>query len=188
MSAAINESSVDTAPEVVRWQTADRVSVVGLLDEFGLTVAEVPADSPIPGSYWGEDEAGLIGNRLFVRVDTPLHSILHESCHYICMDARRRATLHTDAGGDYEEENAVCYLQILLAARINGYSAERCMLDMDRWGYTFRLGSARTWFERDAEDARAALRVRGIDAATGAPAAGGAESTSRRGAIRGPTP
>ena len=25
---------------------------------------------------------------------------------------------------------------------------------MDRWGYTFRLGSARAWFEEDAEDAR----------------------------------
>jgi hypothetical protein len=26
--------------------------------------------------------------------------------------------------------------------------------DMDAWGYTFRLGSAGAWFERDAEDAR----------------------------------
>jgi len=25
---------------------------------------------------------------------------------------------------------------------------------MDAWGYTFRLGSARAWFERDAQDAR----------------------------------
>jgi len=28
---------------------------------------------------------------------------------------------------------------------------------MDEWGYTFRLGSARAWFENDAEDARAFL-------------------------------
>ena len=27
------------------------------------------------------------------------------------------------------------------------------MVDMDRWGYTFRLGSAKAWFENDAEDA-----------------------------------
>jgi hypothetical protein len=27
------------------------------------------------------------------------------------------------------------------------------MIDMDRWGYTFRLGSAQAWFEQDAEDA-----------------------------------
>jgi hypothetical protein len=26
--------------------------------------------------------------------------------------------------------------------------------DMDAWGYTFRLGSASAWFERDADDAR----------------------------------
>ena len=27
------------------------------------------------------------------------------------------------------------------------------MTDMDRWGYSFRLGSTRAWFEEDAEDA-----------------------------------
>jgi hypothetical protein len=29
---------------------------------------------------------------------------------------------------------------------------------MDAWGYSFRLGSAQTWFEQDADDARAWLR------------------------------
>lgn len=165
----MSESSVEPALDVVRWHAADHASLAALLDEFGLSLVEVPPGEPIPGSYWGDDEAGLIDNRLYARGDTPVHSILHESCHFICMDAQRRATLHTDAGGDYDEENAVCYLQILLADRIHGYSADRCMLDMDRWGYTFRLGSARAWFERDAEDAREALEARGIDSATGAP-------------------
>jgi len=123
----------------------------------------VPAGRPIPGSYWGDEEAGLIGNRLYARPDTPLHSILHESCHFICMDEERRATLDTDAGGDYDEENAVCYLQIVLADRIRGYGSAACMADMDRWGYSFRLGSARAWFERDADDAVEGLRARGID-------------------------
>ena len=41
--------------------------------------------------------AGLIGSRLFVRDDTPVHSLLHEGCHYICMDSARRARLDTDA-------------------------------------------------------------------------------------------
>jgi len=164
-----NEPSGEQLPDVVRWCAADQTSVAALLAEFGMTLVEVPAADPIPGSFWGDDEAGLIDNRLYARVDTPLHSILHESCHYICMDNQRRATLHTDAGGDYEEENAVCYLQILLAGKINGYGAGRCMLDMDRWGYSFRLGSARAWFERDADDARAALKARGIDPATGSP-------------------
>jgi len=36
------------------------------------------------------------------------------------------------------------------------------MDDMDAWGYTFRLGSTRAWFERDAEDARAWLAARGL--------------------------
>ena len=74
----------------------------------------------IPGSYWGESEAGLIGNRIYFRPDTPLHSVLHEACHFICMDDARRTQLERDAGGDYDEENAVCYLQILLADELAG--------------------------------------------------------------------
>jgi hypothetical protein len=31
---------------------------------------------------------------------------------------------------------------------------ERMLADMDEWGYTFRLGSARAWFEQDADTAR----------------------------------
>jgi hypothetical protein len=108
----------------------------------------------IAGSFWGDEEAGLIGDTLVARPDTPLHSILHECCHYICMDGQRREGLHTNAGGGYDEENAVCYLQILLAEEIPGFGRSRMMEDMDAWGYTFRLGSARAWFERDAEDAR----------------------------------
>ena len=34
--------------------------------------------------------------------------------------------------------------------------------DMDEWGYSFRLGNARTWFEQDADDARAWLQAAGI--------------------------
>ncbi len=32
------------------------------------------------------------------------------------------------------------------------------MQDMDNWGYSFRLGSTRRWFETDASDARKWLR------------------------------
>ncbi|MCB1772899.1 MAG: hypothetical protein KDI88_04735, partial [Gammaproteobacteria bacterium] len=117
------------------------------------------------GSYWGDSEAGLVDNQLYVRADTPLHSALHEACHFICMDTRRRAMLHTDAGGDIPEENAVCYLQGILADGIAGYGRRQLLSDMDAWGYTFRLGSAHTWFDQDAADARAWLqRHRIIDA------------------------
>ena len=70
------------------------------------------------------------------------------------MDQQRRENLHTDAGGDYDEENAVCYLQILLAEWITGNSSSQLMNEMNEWGYTFRLGSAQAWFEQDAEDAQ----------------------------------
>lgn len=125
-----------------------------LLARFGLTLEWVPDGEPIPGSWFGDPEAGIIGRRVLVRGDTPLHSALHEACHNICMDGGRRAHLHTDAGGDYDEENAVNYMEITLAGYLSGVGRSRIMSDMDRWGYTFRLGSARAWFEEDAEDAR----------------------------------
>ena len=133
-----------------------------LFASHGLTLVVVAGHSEIPGSYWGEAEAGLVGEQLHVRADTPVHSALHEACHYICMDASRRNQLHTDAGGDDLEESAVCYLQCLLADHLPGYSRECLFADMDAWGYSFRLGSARAWFDNDAEDAHDWLRQRGL--------------------------
>jgi len=143
----------------------DAVSADGLsrlLASYGIGLQWVADGQPIPGSHFGDPGAGLIDNNLYVRRDTPLHSFLHETCHYICMDDGRRKQLHTDAGGDYDEENAVCYLSILLADHIQGFSSQRMMNDMDSWGYTFRLGSAHRWFEEDAEDARDWLQSYGI--------------------------
>jgi len=125
-----------------------------LLVRFGLRLSLVADGDAIPGSWFGEPEAGVIGTEVLVRGDTPVHSALHESCHVICMDEARRSELHTNVGGDYDEENAVCYLQILLADRLPAMGRQRMWQDMDEWGYTFRLGSARAWFEEDAEDAR----------------------------------
>jgi hypothetical protein len=128
-----------------------------LLGHYQMTL-EIVSDADIPGSYWGDEEAGLIANKLYARLDTPIHSILHEVCHYICMDQQRRAKLDTNAEGDYDEENGVCYLQILLADELPEMGRGRMMQDMDAWGYTFRLGSSKAWFEQDAEDALAWLQ------------------------------
>lgn len=125
-----------------------------LLGRFGAGLTLVPNEESMPGSWFGDPEAGLIGRTVLVRGDTPVHSALHESCHLICMDPQRRKTLHTDAGGDYDEENAVNYLQILLADFLPEVGRDRMMADMDAWGYTYRLGSARRWFREDAADAR----------------------------------
>lgn len=150
------------APDVLRLRDADRAAIRDLLRRLGLRLACVDGDQAVPGSYWGDEEAGLQGDRLLARADTPLHSILHEACHYVCMDPIRRAGLDTDAGGGYEEENGVCFLQILLADHLPGFGRERMMRDMDAWGYSFRLGSARKWFEGDADDARAFLASHGL--------------------------
>jgi len=122
-----------------------------LLARFNIDVKHVTLSENIPGSYWGAPEAGIIQNRLYIRDDTPVHSALHESCHYVCMDQERRQQLHTDTGGDYDEENAVCFLQILLADYLPNVGQQQLCADMDTWGYTFRLGSAARWFQEDAE-------------------------------------
>ena len=124
-----------------------------LLVRYGLEIKIVNTDEAIPGSFWKAPEAGLIGNQLYISNDTPIHSALHESCHYICMDQQRRSNLHTDAGGTAIDENATCYLQILLSDLIPEMGRERIFSDMDEWGYSFRLGSAQAWFEQDAEEA-----------------------------------
>ena len=133
-----------------------------LLARLGLALCWCEAGARIPGSYWGEPEAGRIGAHLYVRADTPLHSVLHEAGHYLCMDRARRERETIDAGGSAVEECAVCYLQILLADRLPRVGRTRMWVDMDVWGYSFRLGSARAWFEHDAEDARAFLVQRGL--------------------------
>jgi len=125
-----------------------------LLRRYGLSLHLQADGEAITGSYWGECEAGISGTTVYVRNDTPVHSLLHETCHIICMSAERRRAFETDAGGDDLEEAAVCYLQIVLADRIDGVGSDRLMADMDAWGYSFRLGDTRSWYRHDAEDAR----------------------------------
>jgi len=138
-----------------------------LLDRYGIEIECMDAHAAIPGSYWGESEAGLKGSRVYCRLDTPVHSLLHEACHCICMDDQRRSGLDRDAGGDFDEENAVCWLQIALAEHLPGMGSRRMMADMDAWGYTFRLGSAKAWFQGDSQDARDWLGARGLVDARG---------------------
>jgi hypothetical protein len=133
-----------------------------LLASCGLRLIALPEGADIPGSYWGAPEAGLVGRQVYARPDTPVHSMLHEAAHLLVMPPERRDTVHTDASDCQLEEDASCALQILLADRLPGVGRERLMADMDAWGYTFRLGSARAWFEHDAEDALAFLAARGL--------------------------
>lgn len=144
----------------------DAAAATALLQRHDLALRFVADGEPIPGSYWGECEAGLIGSSVYVRADTPVHSLLHEACHLIVLPPARRAAVHTNATDSVTEEDATCYLQILLADALPGVGRARLMADMDAWGYSFRLGSAQAWFTQDAEDARAFLHARGlIDAA-----------------------
>ena len=147
---------------MLRLATMNRVELALVLHHYGLTLTLIAPHEDIPGSFWGDSEAGLKGDTLYARLDTPVHSVLHEASHYVCMTPERRAGLERDAGGDDPEESAVCYLQILLADALPEVGRDRLMQDMDAWGYSYRLGTTRAWFEGDAEDARAWLRTHGV--------------------------
>ncbi len=148
--------------EVLTVADVSTEALQALLSRFQLMLELQADDEDIRGSFWGDSEAGLVATTVFVRGDTPVHSLLHETCHVICMTGERRTGLNRDAGGGDLEEAAVCYLQVLLADHIDGLGRERLMQDMDSWGYSFRLGCTRQWFERDAEDARAWLISHGL--------------------------
>jgi len=154
--------SLPPSDDVLRLASIDLDAARELLARYGLALECVADGAPIPGSYWGESEAGVIADSVYVRADTPVHSLLHEACHLIVAPPSRRASIHTDASDSQAEEDATCYLQIVLGDALPGVGGERIATDMDRWGYTFRLGSARAWFERDAEDARAWLIERAL--------------------------
>ena len=154
---------IDAAdPDVLKVGSLSFDAIQALLAGHGLQLHLVDDGAPIPGSFWGEPEAGIIGTNVYVRGDTPVHSLLHEACHLIVLPPERRAAVHTDATDSIAEEDATCYLQIVLADALPGVGSARLMADMDAWGYTFRLGSAHAWFQHDAEDARDWLLERGL--------------------------
>lgn len=133
-----------------------------LLARFRLELIQVEDGQTIPGSFWGECEAGVIGHSVYARLDTPVHSLLHEAGHLIVLPEEKRAEIHTDATDSIAEEDAVCVLQAILGDELPGVGRERIWADMDEWGYTFRLGSAKAYFENDAGDAFAFLAARGL--------------------------
>ena len=154
--------TADAEPQVTRVGDIDFNDAVALLEQHALRLHRVADGAAIPGSYWGEPEAGIIASDVYVRNDTPVHSMLHEACHLIVLPPERRALVHTDATDSVPEEDATCYLQIVLAGQLPGVGSEQLMADMDAWGYTYRLGSTKAWFEHDAEDARSWLIERGL--------------------------
>src|SRR5690606_37732502 len=94
--------------DVLRLRDISTDSVSALLQRYGVRLERVADGAPIPGSYWGEPEAGLVGSTVHARGDTPVHSLLHEAAHLIVLPPARRAAVHTDATDSIEEEDAVC--------------------------------------------------------------------------------
>ena len=153
--------------DVLRLGELGFAAAATLLARYGLGLEPVADGEPIPGSFWGDDEAGIIGHTVYARADTPVHSLLHEAGHLLVLPVEKRAQVHTDATDSIDEEDATCYLQCGLGDARPGVGSARIMADMDTWGYSFRLGSARAWFEEDAENARTWLIDKGLLRANG---------------------
>ena len=124
-------SKIETVIDVLRFSDIVKQELAEILAAYQIELRLTPLNQPIPGSFWGDEEAGLIGNQLYLNTTTPIHSILHEACHYICIDASRRESLDTNAGSDNDEENAVCYLQVLLSKKLPSMGQARMFRDMD---------------------------------------------------------
>lgn len=144
-------------------------TITALTARYGVEAVVVSPGADIPGSFWGAPEAGLVGERIYYRPDTPAHSLLHELAHVVCMDPARRGELDTNAGGDDLEECAVCYLEVLLAEELPPFGRERCLADMDAWGYSFREGRAASWFRGDGREAKEWLETHGLIDGAGKP-------------------
>lgn len=157
------------AEAVLRCAELSPESIAALAARYGVEAVVVAPAGEIPGSFWGAPEAGLVGDRIYYRLDTPAHSLLHELAHVVCMDPARRGALDTNAGGDDLEECAVCYLEVLLANELPPFDHARCLADMDAWGYSFREGRAASWFRGDGREARDWLEARGLIDAAGKP-------------------
>ena len=160
-SVGATEVATPVAPTLLL-RDISAADVSALLARYGLRLALVADGEPIPGSYWGEPEAGLVGCTVHARNDTPVHSLLHEAAHLVVLPPERRAAVHTDATDSVAEEDAACVLQSLLGEALPGVGAARILADMDAWGYTFRLGSARAYYQGDADAAWAWLLRAGL--------------------------
>jgi hypothetical protein len=159
----VRSQSVEARPaEAVRVGELACRDVTALARRFAVALEWLDAAADIENSFWGAPEAGISRFGVRLRGDTPVHSLLHELCHIVCMTPERRARLDRDARGSVAEECAVCYLQVLLANYLPGFDSTRCLTDMDTWGYSFREGSAAAWFAGDGREARQWLLAHGL--------------------------
>ena len=104
----------------------------------------------------------MIGARVYARLDTPVHSVLHESAHFICMTPERRAGLTPMRAATMGKRTPCATCRSCWPDRLPNVGQDRICRDMDDWGYSFRLGSAAKWFAEDAEDTRRWLIGHGL--------------------------
>lgn len=154
-------AAIPTAADVLRVADIGLDAPAALLARYGLRLHRVESDAAIPGSFWGEPEAGIIGCDVYVRDDTPVHSLLHEAGHLIVLPAENALRCIPTRPIRWKKKTPPVTCRSCWPSNCLVWAA-RLMADMDSWGYTYRLGSTRAWFEQDAENARSWLDARGL--------------------------
>ena len=135
--------------------------VAALLARYGLAARARRRRRADPRQLLGRTRSRPDRPRVHARDDTPVHSLLHEAAHLIVLPperARRAYRRHRFGRGRRRRLRAAVAARRRPARR----RPRALMADMDAWGYTFRLGSARAYFERDAEDAGPGCSARGL--------------------------
>ena len=74
-----NETPVSGPPGVLRFQDCEQRALSALLAGYGLTIEQVENSATVPGSYWGDSEAGLIVTAGFTRPETASGIVLPPS-------------------------------------------------------------------------------------------------------------
>lgn len=72
-------SDCEAEYDVLRFCDIDSQELTELLTAYQIELCLTPDDEPVLGSFWGDEEAGLIGERLNLNTNTPIHSISHTS-------------------------------------------------------------------------------------------------------------
>lgn len=128
------------------------VLVVVLFVCFDLWFECVVDGELIFGSFWGDEEVGIIGIIVYVCGDMLVYLLLYEVCYLIVLLLECCVVVYIDVIDLIEEEDVICYLQIVLVDVFLGVGCDWLMVDMDVWGYLFWFGLICVWFEQDVEN------------------------------------
>src|SRR5690625_8003398 len=111
-ATALSDAEQSNAEQSVAEQSVLRLDELppgaaeNLLQRYGLNLQTVAEGQPIPGTFWGEPEAGIIGGTVAARPDTAGQSLPHEAGHPPARTPVRRPHIPTGPRRDQPNHHA----------------------------------------------------------------------------------